>query len=506
MTTTTEKVGAGKSSRISCAVRDLLDSAPGERVESVAEAVASAVDDAFSAPAPLEWLIADVNDSDHSSDDLWNDTTGESRRSGIIRTYTESGVTGASQRSAELEGLRITHKDNIGIAGYPLTAGTPALADHRAEMNSPLLTASESAGGAIIGANHMAEFAMSPTGHNHWLGDGVNPLNDAFLSGGSSSGSAISVASGSSDLSLGTDTGGSVRLPAAFCGLVGYKPTNGIFSTTGLLPLSETLDTIGLLAADAKTVRRVAEVLFSNSAVVDRDSRSRLEAHSGSDAFGFAHLSLPMVAENCDAEVTAAFSEALTAIGQASDDGGIETGEDISPGGDAGERRTLRATDFDDSELNRRSVVIVSVEAARNVGRVLRWNWDLLGDQVLSRVIRGTAISAIEYADALAQRAPLTEQFLAEAMQGSRFMLTPTSPILAPKASTGDEAEVGRAESDYMRASRFTRIINYLGLPAVTVPLPAIADSLSPGLQIIGRPYDDQALLDCAARVAEACT
>jgi Asp-tRNA(Asn)/Glu-tRNA(Gln) amidotransferase A subunit family amidase len=229
-----------------------------------------------------------------------------------------------------------------------------------------------------------------------------------------------------------------VRLPAAFCGLVGYKPTNGIFSATGLLPLSETLDTIGLLAADAKTVRRVAEVLFSDSEVVDVDSRARLGAQSGSDAFGVAHLSLSMVGEICDAEVAAAYSAALTAIDRAGTDrttidrtgkdDGTEINGEASPGGDAGERRTPRATDFDDSELNRRSVVIVSVEAARNVGRVLRWNWDLLGDQVLSRVIRGTAISAIEYADALAQRAPLTEQFLAEAMQGSRFMLTPDEP------------------------------------------------------------------------------
>lgn len=291
-----------------------------------------------------------------------------------------------------------------------------------------------------------------------------------------------------------------MRLPAAFCGLVGYKPTNGIFSTAGLLPLSETLDTIGLLAADAATVRRVTEVLFSDSGVVDRDSRARLEVSGGHEFAGFAHLSAPSVTEISDTEVATAYTNALAAIDRTVDSGAT------CFGGADGDRCTLRAVDVDDTELNRRSVVIVSVEAARNVGRVLRWNWDLLGDQVLNRVIRGTAISAIEYADAIAQRTTLTARFFTTVMQGSRFLLTPTSPNLAPKAPTADEPAANRTETDYMRASRFTRTINYLGLPAVTIPLPAVMGSLSPGLQIIGRPYDDRALLDCAARVAETCT
>lgn len=492
MSTTSENHDAHAALRISGAVNNLLGSAGNERAESCVAAIAAEIDDSFTPPSPSQWLKQGGAPND-SSDVRWTNTVADAPRTGIVRRYNENSVTGAPVLTDELSHLRISHKDNIGVRGYPITAGSPALSDTRSATTSPLLRSIEAAGGAIVGANHMAEFAMSPTGHNQWFGDGVNPLSESHMSGGSSSGSAISVAIGVCDLSLGTDTGGSVRLPAAFCGLVGYKPTNGLFSHSGLIPLSETLDTIGLLAQDTATVQQVLEILISDDSVVSDDTRRRLEASDTSEFSGFTHLSRSAVERDCDAEVASAFAAALDAVETV----GRSSSNVFGPLNGSG-------VDFDDADLNKRSVTIVSVEGARNVGRILGWNWDLLGDQVLSRVIRGTAIPAIDYADALACRSALTAEFLDTAMGRSRFLLTPTSPILAPQVSTS-EATAARVRSDYMRASRYTRTINYLGLPAITIPLPTAGDGLSPALQLIGRHYDDRALLSAAATIAEAC-
>lgn len=476
------------SLRIGRSVAELFDTRGNARAEALAAANAPSHDTAFTPPRPLDWLHSP--DSDDDAQPRWTERTAEACRTGILRTYRSDHVTGAPAGSDELTGLRFTHKDNIGLTGFPLTAGNPSLSDRRASVTSPLLTAIESADGRFIGANHMAEFAMSPTGHNHWLGDGVNPRNAAYLSGGSSSGSAVAVASGACEVSLGTDTGGSVRLPAAFCGLAGYKPSNGLFSSAGLIPLSETLDTIGVLAHDAGTVRRVADVLFADDAVVTPADRSRLDSSDDCmDTTGpetFTHLSLAAAERTCDPDIAAAYTATLAGIGIDT----IASGE--------------RGVDCDDTELNRLSVVVVSVEAARNVGRVLDWDWDLLGDQVLSRVIRGTTISAIEYADAIVDRDRLREQYLAATLGSARFLLTPTSPIPAPTAPSGSTEADARLRREYMRASLFTRAINYLGLPAITIPLAPVASGISPGLQIIGRPFDDRALLDCAVAVTNS--
>ncbi|WP_413332278.1 amidase [Brevibacterium sp. GP-SGM9] len=480
------------SARIGRAVNELLGSTGFARAAELIDAASWEIDQSFTAPSAPEWV---EQSPPPASEHPLVTADEDARRSGIIRYYTGAFITGARASTTELTGLRFTHKDNIGISGYPLAIGNPALDDRRSALTSPLLTSIEAAGGTIVGANHMAEFALSPTGHNHWLGDGINPRNDAYLSGGSSSGSAISVASGSSDVSLGTDTGGSVRLPAAFCGLSGYKPTNGLFSSVGLIPLSETLDTIGMIASAPATIRAVAEVMYSDASVVSLEHRDLLDLLPESSRTEFSHLSVSAVERICDADVAESYASALSALGVS--EHGRQEPDTSGP---------APVVDFDDSDLNRRSVVVVSVEAARNVGRILGWEWDLLGDQVLSRVIRGTTVSAIEYADALAERETLQRRFLAEAMPNARFLLTPTSPIRAPRAVTRDGAANDEVRRDYMRASRFTRVINYLGLPAITVPLPAAEDSMTAGLQIIGRPFDDRALLDFAVIVAEALT
>lgn len=478
---TTDRTSHSPSRRISAAVNELLGAAGVTKGLDVVDASAMEIDRAVAVPEPPAWIGTDRS-GDSEGESEWIADKQTAHRTGVVRSYTSRKVTGAQKTSDRLEGVTYSHKDNLGVEGFPISAGSPSLEDRYSTVTSPLLSAVEAAGGSLIGVNHMAEFAMSPTGHNQWLGDGVNPLDTDYCSGGSSSGSAISVARGDCDVSFGTDTGGSVRLPAAFCGLFGYKPTNGLFSQEGLIPLSDTLDTIGLLSRDIADLSTTLDILLDDEAVVSPTARAEVERRESQGESKASHLDTRSVAHECDPTVTRAFEAAIERLG------------------------CTRESHFTSElpELERRSVVVVSVEAAHNVGRLLRFDWSLLGDQVLSRVIRGTAVSAIEYAEAINGRKAIAQSFVDRHLSDSRFIVMPSSPIVAPKAAHTDDNASELVRRDYMRASMFTRFTNYLGLPAITIPLPLGEQGLQPALQVMGRPFDDVALVDYAQSIDRA--
>lgn len=477
----TDRTSHSPSRRISAAVNELLGAAGVAKGLGLVDASAAEIDRVVTVPEPPAWIGND-NSGDSERGPAWISDEQNAHRTGVVRSYTSGSVTGALKTSDRLEGVMYSHKDNLGVKGFPISAGSPSLENRYSTVTSPLLSAVEAAGGSLIGANHMAEFAMSPTGHNQWLGDGVNPLQAGYYSGGSSSGSAIAVARGECDVSFGTDTGGSVRLPAAFCGLFGYKPTNGLLSQEGLIPLSNTLDTIGLLSRDIADLRSTLDILLNDDVVVDPVLRAEVERKSSQGDSTTSHLDCRSIADACDPMVSRAFEAAVERLSCA---GETHFAAELPP-------------------LERRSVVVVSVEAAHNVGRMLGFDWSLLGDQVLSRVIRGTAISAIEYAEAISSRRAITQSFVDRHLSDARFIVMPSSPIVAPKvAATGDSAGE-QVRRDYMRASMYTRFTNYLGLPAITIPLPSTDQGLRPALQVMGRPFDDVALVCYAQEIDRA--
>lgn len=147
--------------------------------------------------------------------------------------------------------LRLAVKDLIDVAGVPTTGGSRVLADAAlpAERDAACLAGARAAGAAVVGKTNLHELAFGVTGINPWFGTPVNPLDAALVPGGSSSGSAVAVAAGEADVALGTDTGGSIRIPAACCGVVGLKTTRGLISLEGVLPLAPSLDTVGPMAA-----------------------------------------------------------------------------------------------------------------------------------------------------------------------------------------------------------------------------------------------------------------
>jgi amidase len=162
---------------------------------------------------------------------------------------------------------RLAVKDCIDVAGLPTTAGCPVVAEmaERAHTDAPVVGSAREGGARIVGKASLTELCWSASGINHWAGTPLNPRDPRRLPGGSSSGSAVAVATGEADVALGTDTGGSVRVPAACCGVVGLKTTLGRISVKGVYPLAPSLDTVGPLGADVAAVElgmRLVEPAF----------------------------------------------------------------------------------------------------------------------------------------------------------------------------------------------------------------------------------------------------
>jgi amidase len=159
-------------------------------------------------------------------------------------------------------GIRLAVKDLIDVEGVPTTAGSRALAEaaRPADGDAACLAGARAAGAVIVGKANLHELAYGGAGINEWFGTPVNPLDPGLLPGGSSSGSAVAVASGEADLAYASDTGGSIRIPAAFCGITGLKTTHGRIPLAGVWPLAPSMDTIGPMARDVAGYRPLARV------------------------------------------------------------------------------------------------------------------------------------------------------------------------------------------------------------------------------------------------------
>ncbi|WP_085701719.1 amidase family protein [Pseudomonas sp. B15(2017)] len=170
---------------------------------------------------------------------------------------TALGYAPDADRLAPLYGLPVSFKDNINVRGMPTTAGTPGLADYRPQNDAGIVARFKQLGARVVGKNNMHELSFGVTSANHSHGRVINPANERHSAGGSSGGCAAAVAAGLVPCAVGTDTGGSVRIPAAFCGIVGLRPTTGEYPADGIVPVSQTKDTPGLLTRTVEDCRFV---------------------------------------------------------------------------------------------------------------------------------------------------------------------------------------------------------------------------------------------------------
>ncbi len=379
-----------------------------------------------------------------------------------------------------LHGIPLAYKDLCFIQGLPTSCGTKTAEYFIAEHDATAVTRLSRAGAVTLGKLNLSELALGPFGDNAHHGDVQTPWRAGHAAGGSSSGSGAAVAAGFALGTLGTDTGGSIRLPAACCGIVGLKPTYGRVSRAGVMPLSWSLDHVGPMA---RTVRDVALLL---GVIAGHDPRDATTSRRPVPGF-LAALEAPVgglrvgVPENyywdgVDPEVTAAVREAVRALG------GL------------GARITeLRLPD--PAILIDVCNVIARCESAAIHARILREQPHALQPAVRARLEVGLHISAHDYLQATRLRAGLTRAFLRDVFADVDALAMPAIPEPAPALAAvkaGSTAEVVRRMG---RFSRLTRPWNGLGLPALSVPCGFSAAGLPLALQLVGRPFDEATVL-----------
>jgi amidase len=380
---------------------------------------------------------------------------------GAFCRHSDVRIEGAA--GGPLGGLTFAAKDNFDVAGFSCCAGNPDwLRTHPpASSTAPAIRMLLEAGATLAGKTVMDELAFSLGGDNVHYGMPINPRAPGRTTGGSSSGSAAAVAGGLCDFALGSDTGGSVRVPASFCGLFGIRPTHGAVSTAGLVPHVQSADTVGWFARDARTLRRAGAVLLGGLTGAKRPSRLVIL----DDIFALA-----------GAQARSALAPALGRVGAAM---GAQDHTVLNPQGLAGWRDAYR--------------VITGYEAWSNHGEWIRRVRPSFGSAIVERYAAAARVTLEEYQAAARVREAARARLDAIVGDGAVACM-PTTPFVAPLRPQADAPEV--------RAALFnlTCIASICGVPQLSFPAAEI-DGCPIGLSLIGARGADQTLLELAERL-----
>jgi aspartyl-tRNA(Asn)/glutamyl-tRNA(Gln) amidotransferase subunit A len=369
-----------------------------------------------------------------------------------------------------LHGVPVSIKDLFDIRGTATTAASRVREGHVAEHDAPVVAYLRQAGAVLIGKTNLHEFAFGTTNEDSAFGPSRNPHDPTRSPGGSSGGSAASLAAGMALASLGTDTGGSIRIPAAACGTVGLKPTYDEVSTEGVVPLSPTLDHVGPLA------QSVTDAWYVYHALLGRAASPPLSAAPPSGL----RLALPRAyfCEVLDEEVRARFEASLDALRKAGariDETEIRHAGDIAPVYlhiSFGDAAAYHATMLDTMADRYTPPVRLRLEAARYV-------------------------LAEDYVRALAGREVLRREVDA-ALAGYDALVVPTLPIPAPLLGASSVQVGAKQEPVRNLMLRLTQLFNLTGHPAISLPCGRTSAGLPCGLQLVGARMQTEALLGVA--------
>ena len=378
----------------------------------------------------------------------------------------------AGQSLSAMDGKVVAVKDLFDIAGETTRAGSTALRDAPpAKTDATVIRRLRSAGAVIVAKANMSEFAFTAFGINPHFGTPGNPADRARVPGGSSSGSAVAAADGMCDVGIGSDTGGSCRIPAALCGVVGYKPSKFRVPTDGAFPLSYTLDSIGPLA------RSVADCAAAD-AVMAGDAPWSVEPA----ALNSLRLGIPqgLPLRNLDATVQARFSEALAALQRA----GARISDEAMPILDEPARVQSKAS-------------FSSIESYAVHRKLLSQHADEYDPMVRTRIEAGRDVSAADYIDMQRQRADLVHA-MDERLKELDGLIMPSVPIVAPKITDLSEPQAAREQN--LLLLRNPALANFFDLCAISLPLPR-QGGLPAGLMVFARNGQDHQLFRIAAAI-----
>lgn len=357
-------------------------------------------------------------------------------------------------------GKRVAIKDSIDIAGHPTRSGSRAFADAKpAVRNADVVDAILDAGWQIVGKTNLHELAFGVTGINDWTGTPINPQAPDRVPGGSSSGSAAAVAAGLADIAIGTDTGGSVRVPAACCGIAGLKPTYGRVSRVGAHPAVSSLDCVGPFAADMADLIAAMQVICPGFQVQGLPTSSA--------SVGFLEV-------DCDPLLQACLDTAVDRAGW--------------------RRSLLHLSEFETAFAA--GLTVINVENWAAFGHLT--GKGLIGADVEQRLLAASRTNAAELAQAEKVRARFTQQVDA-ALEEFAVLLLPTMPSLPPtliEARSASKAVAGMTP--------LVRPFNLSGHPALTVPVELECGGLKVGLQIVGRKGQDELVCAFGAQLQQS--
>ena len=370
-----------------------------------------------------------------------------------------------------LDGSIVSIKDLFDVAGEPTRAGSKILADEAAPAaaDAPVVRRLRAAGAVIVAKTNMTEFALGAIGANPHFGTPGNPRDRARVPGGSSSGAAVTVGDGMAEIAIGSDTGGSVRIPAALCGIVGFKPSRQRVPTTGAFPLSTTLDSIGPLA------NSVADCAKADAVMAGQEFAPIEAMPLAGLRFGIVQ-GFPL--ENLDETVAAAFAAATERLEQA----GVRV-----------TRETVPLLD-DMRQVNAYGGIVQPEACAIHRDRLKRRAADI-DPNIRARIERGCAMSAADYIGMLYARERLVRAMDAR-LAGLDALIMPTAGIVAPTIAEVADPEIFAARNSMLL--RNTSIGNFFDLSGISLPLPA---PLPVGLMLLSRNGHDHALLRIAAAV-----
>ncbi len=381
-----------------------------------------------------------------------------------------------------LHGIPVALKDLFATAGVPTTAGSRILAENVPAEDADATARLRSAGAVIIGKLNLHEFAFGATGVNPHYGPARNPWDQGRIAGGSSSGSAVAVASGECFAALGTDTGGSIRIPASLCGVVGLKPTYGRVSRRGVVPLSWALDHVGPLTRSAEDAAIVLGAVAGHDPRDESSSREPVPDYRRDlkrDRRGL-RVGLPReyFFQNLDSEVLAAVRKAVEVLGEL----GAEVREVSLP---------------HIAEAPAAVNAIMLAEALAYHQRWLAERPDDYGDDVRGRLELGLGVLAVHYVQAQRFRELIVREWREQVFDRVDLLVTPATPI---PAACIEESEIQTT----LTLVRFTNPINLLGAPAISVPCGFTQAGLPVGLQLIGRWFEEGTVLRAAYAYEQA--
>ncbi len=392
------------------------------------------------------------------------------------------------------DGVPIAIKDNIQVKDWSVTSGSNILQGYIAPYNATVIVKMAQAGLSPFGRTNMDEFAMGSTTESSFYGKTLNPHNSEYVPGGSSGGSAAAVGAGLAIAALGSDTGGSIRQPAAFCGIVGMKPTYGRVSRYGLGAYASSLDQIGPMTQNVEDAAILYDIISGSD---EKDStNAKMDDKVTPNLNPDRKLTiavLPKYVENASSDVKGAYAKAIEALKAA---------------GHAIIEKEMMDAKFDISAY----YITATAEATTNLARYdgirygnrvdgknleetyINTRSNGFGDEVKRRIMLGNFVLSSGYYEAYYVKAQKTRHIIkdeyAKIFEEADLILSPVAPTVANK--------FGELENpmDMYLSDIYTISVNLAGLPALSLPVSKNADGMPIGLQLIAKAYDEQTLFD----------